>query len=158
MEKLDISKLIEKAEELVYNGKLNGAAKAKVPVQSIKIGGFNNYDISLLAERDSHYEERLEDVIDIPLENTPFNLFLWAGDWTQDGIAPNQIVCSGYIESEDLNYLLYCAKDSLNNFINDKKKKFAKGYGYNYWGEIMRQQDKNTLFDMMNTFVKKLLV
>lgn len=158
MENLDIKNLIEKAEELIYDGKLNGAAKAKIPVQDISIGEFENFKLSILAERDSHYEERLEDVIDIPLENTPFNLFLWTGDWTQDGLKPSQIVCSGYIEDEGISYSLYCDKDHLKNFLNDKKKEFAKGYGYNYWGEIMKQQDKNTLFGIVNDFIKKLFV
>lgn len=47
--KLNINTLVEKAEQLVYDGKISGAEKGIVPVQEIEIDG-KVYKLSVMLE------------------------------------------------------------------------------------------------------------
>lgn len=44
--KLDIQKLIEKAEQIYYDGKIRGASMVTLPIQKIKLNGLE-YQLSL---------------------------------------------------------------------------------------------------------------
>ena len=47
---LDLTNLIQKAQDLVHDGRLEGAAAATIPVQLVRIEGGNVYEICLTAK------------------------------------------------------------------------------------------------------------
>lgn len=50
MKTIDISNLIQKAEELAYDGRLEMAEEANMPIQILELEGGSKYQICLIAK------------------------------------------------------------------------------------------------------------